>query len=85
MLVVQEYDKVASFHKTYSAQPHVSDVLENLSSCANQLAQTQVKDVKVVVLESLLLEAVSQVRQAPTTRRPRVPSECRRLSSPATS
>ena len=45
----------------YAAEPDVSSELDTLSSFALEMAASHIKDAKVIVLESLLLEAVSQI------------------------
>ena len=55
----QEYDKIMEFHKTYGGHPDVAQCCEDLSARAGELARSTAKESKVLVLESLLLEAVT--------------------------
>ena len=52
---------MVQLQKTYGGDESVAVALDELSNFAIATAQTHVKDTKVLVLESLLLEAVTQV------------------------
>ena len=57
----QEFDKLDKFHKMYASEPCVASELDQLSALALDLAASHIKDAKIIVLESLLLEAFSQL------------------------
>ena len=50
---------MSDFHKLYSAHAELVPAVDELSAHAIEAAQCPVKDAKVIVLESLLLEAIS--------------------------
>ena len=65
----EDFEKVSEFHKQFSICTDIAAELDALSTSAIVTAQSRAKDAKVIVLESLLLEAINGLESNPENKK----------------